>query len=132
MQLKRRQVEKEYPYEINEEVLTIRRNKFMYPDQDLINAVLNKDIKPLDDKWNMQYYAIDTIVGLDFKGIIHYIGGGKPWLNFNDLLPSYKLYHDYWKKSPLVVFLPICWYKLKENDKKNAYNDIVKMYKGEQ
>ncbi len=129
---KRRQVEKEYPYEISEEALIIRKNKFMYPDQDLINAVLNKDIKRLDDKWNMQYYAIDTLVGLDFKGVIHYIGGGKPWLNFNDFLPSYKLYHDNWKKSPLVVFLPICWYKLRENDKKAAYNDIVKMYKGEQ
>lgn len=103
--------------------------KFMYPDQDLINLILRDNIKTLDNKWNMQFFAINSLVGEDFKGIIHYIGAGKPWLNPPKLLTSYKMYYKNWHNSPLVVFLPFCKYKNKVNDKFALYKDIEKLYK---
>ena len=106
--------------------------KFMYPDQDLINLILFNRIKKLDDKWNMQFFAVNSLVPDDFKGVIHFIGVGKPWLNPPKLLNSYKMYYKNWDSSPLVMFRPFCWYKLRRDDKFYLYKDIVKLYKNEQ
>ena len=114
----------------DEDPLFIKNDKFMYPDQDLINVVLNKRIKPLDKKWNMQYFALGSIVDENFKGIIHYIGAGKPWLFTPDTMPSYKIYHENWDNSLLVIFKPICWYKLKIEDKRYLLKELKTLYFG--
>ena len=109
----------------------VRETAFIYPDQDLINVVLNKKIKPLNEKWNMQLFAIESIVDEDFEGIIHYIGDGKPWLNTGRGYISYKMYHENWKYSPLIIFRFACWSKVHAKEKERLYKDIIKMYKEE-
>ena len=73
-------------------------NKFLYPDQDLINVVLDKEITRIPQRWNNQ-----TIMGvhmLDISGnpnaIIHYIGPVKPWLFNKPYNKAELLYMRYW------------------------------------
>ena len=75
---------------------------FMYPDQDLINIVLNGKIKALPQRWNTQTIR-NEVLG-DAGGIIHFIGGMKPWaypLRPNEYM---KLYYKYWGQSGLRAY----------------------------
>lgn len=63
-----------------------RGGKFMFPDQDALNIVLNRSAKFIDGKWNFQYNldnflkAGDTRMGsLEAAVLIHFTGRIKPW-----------------------------------------------------
>lgn len=71
-----------------------RRKAFLYPDQDLINVVMDNKIKELPPKWNQQYFMKYS------QGIIHYIGKWKPWVFSSDFehnpRKEVQLYMSYW------------------------------------
>ena len=93
----------------NRKLFLYKKNSdtYMYPDQDLINIILENKILKLDNRWNNQVLR-EKIMSPECKdGIYHYIARVKPW-NFsrNRSLPQ-DLYLKYWKASGL---LPYCYY----------------------
>lgn len=104
---------------------------FMYPDQDLINIVLRNKIKILDDKWNAQHFSQNSYITKNFKGIIHFIGPGKPWLAEPFYTNAYVMWHKNWNNSILVVYKPIHMYKCTCIAMGALYKDILKLYKNE-
>ena len=96
---------------------------FWYGEQDVINIVLDKKIKTLEQKWNNlpiiyesenpTYYIPKMLENTQTwnGGIIHYAGPLKPW-NFNSKKnKEMKLYLKYWTKSGLNRYkiLYICY-----------------------
>lgn len=76
-------------------------NVFLYPDQDLINVILNGRIKEIPQRWNDQTIRGEILEYLYGGGIVHYIGDIKPWdypINPDD---GFKLYYKYWNTSNL-------------------------------
>lgn len=57
------------------------KDKFLYPDQDLINVVWHGQIMRIPQSWNNQ--TIDGVVMVDTelgsRSIMHYLGPTKPW-----------------------------------------------------
>lgn len=76
---------------------------FTYPDQDLINILLNGKIKTLPKKWNTFFNTIPAVT--DDVGIVHYIGPIKPWHYPADYSNTYRDYYKSWDTSGLW------WYK---------------------
>lgn len=88
------------------------KNEIVWPDQDVINVVMEKKIKYLDLGWNLQYYMPDTIVDYDYTlfnkaiknpKIIHFIGDVKPW-HLKSNRPYSKEYFKYLKLTPWKKF----------------------------
>ena len=84
------------------------RENLMWPDQDVINVVMEEKIKYLDLSWNLQYYYPNTVTDFDkdkFQKaienpkIIHFIGYEKPWF-INSHRPFKEQYYKYFKYSP--------------------------------
>ena len=76
------------------------RNKFRYPDQDLINIVMANEVKSLPYEWNNQTIRGDSLTDERALGIHHYVGPLKPWdFKYFDIYP-HRLYLKYWIKSP--------------------------------
>ena len=86
-------------------------SKFLYPDQDLINIVLDGNIKTLEQRWNNQTIRMLHVEEFDKKGIIHYIGPHKPWHFSYISNPGIKMYYEYWKASPLRNYIYLYKYK---------------------
>lgn len=76
---------------------------FKYPDQDLINILLNGKIKSLPKKWNTFFNTIPVVT--KDVGIVHYIGPIKPWHYPADYSNTYRAYYKSWNSSGLW------WYK---------------------
>lgn len=59
------------------------RTKLMFPDQDVLNAVLVGRWYPLENKWN--YFKIDSTTDLrqiqSEAAVVHYASGHKPWVS---------------------------------------------------
>lgn len=71
-------------------------DKFLYPDQDLINIVWDGKIKALDKKWNNQtIYGVQMLFTTS-DCIIHYIGPVKPWSFKKPMSKAEKQYLTYW------------------------------------
>jgi len=99
---------------IEEKLLAVPKNTAMelvHRDQDIINIVLNKTIKPLDLKWNVMdcffrvanYMEIhplkkDITAAWRFPCVIHYTGLIKPWNK--PYMPAGDLYMKYLKYTP--------------------------------
>ena len=84
------------------------KEKLMWPDQDVINVVMENKIKYLDLSWNLQYYYPETKTDYNENAfskaianpkIIHFIGYEKPWF-INSHRPFKKEYFEYLKYSP--------------------------------
>ena len=71
---------------------------FLYPDQDLLNIVLENKIKKLPDKWNVQNPR-----QFEGNGIMHYAGPNKPWEAGIKQTHRSSLYHKYWRNSPFAL-----------------------------
>lgn len=84
----------------------IAKNVLDFPDQDSINYVLRGKIKMLDQKWNNQVEDKGTLVWINNGGIIHYIGGYKPWHvpAYAYKKPLVALYYKYWNKCELKKY----------------------------
>lgn len=83
----------------------IKNNNLFYPDQDSINTVLRKHIKPLNQKWNNQTSELGhPFVSIKNGGIIHYIGSVKPWNVQPNLTHEVRLYYNYWDKTLLRIY----------------------------
>ncbi len=53
-------------------------NAFAYPDQDILNIVLQNKILVIDESWNVQWRNVEE--GEDVKiNILHFTTGKKPW-----------------------------------------------------
>lgn len=78
-----------------------KNDKFLYPDQDLINIVLKNEIKQLPQRWNNQTIAGVHMVDIGYNpnSIIHYIGPVKPWLFNKPYNRAELLYMLYWDTS---------------------------------
>ena len=71
----------------------------LWQDQDIINIVLSNEIKPINLKWNYQYFLYDKINEKDFTdcSILHLAGRFKPWL-----MPFEHFVYDYYYYSGYV------------------------------
>ncbi|MGN0014487.1 MAG: glycosyltransferase family 8 protein [Candidatus Gastranaerophilaceae bacterium] len=82
-------------------------NSFPFPDQDLINIILNEKIKEIPQKWNYQVISIngDTIDNANkTEGIFHFIGPVKPWHFPVKPCKYLKIYYKYWNSSKLKKY----------------------------
>ena len=71
---------------------------FNFPDQDLINVVLQGKIKTLPQTYNNFREVYDIFGDENELGtILHWVGHGKPWIYFEHS-PSYLVYYEYWLK----------------------------------
>lgn len=80
------------------------QDAFRYPDQDLINIVMDGNIEEIPRKWNNQHIYGTSIEDISCKGIAHYIGAEKPWSSLtikNTQNNFIKEYYNYWNKSGL-------------------------------
>ncbi len=64
----------------------------LFADQDVLNCVINKNIKYLDKSWNFQLSGYNHLE--DGAKIIHYVSGNKPW-NLYSFEQGYRLYYEY-------------------------------------
>ncbi|MBQ9245077.1 glycosyltransferase family 8 protein [bacterium] len=87
-----------------DQILTYFRDNrdfpFIVPDQDLVNIVLKDKIKPLSSKWNNQTKPFFNKNPDELKCIHHYFCEDKPWNFPKTNFITYKLYYEYWDKSP--------------------------------
>lgn len=91
-------------------------SKYLYPDQDLINIILDGKIFEIEKCWNNQTIYHYSIEEFDKKGMIHYIGPIKPWDFGNIKNEGVLMYYDYWRKSSLGIYR--YYYKAKVVKKK--------------
>jgi lipopolysaccharide biosynthesis glycosyltransferase len=78
--------------------------KYLYPDQDLINLILDGKIQEADKKWNFQLLPRIRAYNKKIDGIIHYIGPDKPW-GYSDInFYPFKQYYQAWTGSGLEFF----------------------------
>lgn len=77
------------------------KKTILWQDQDIINVVLQKEIKEVDLKWNYSYFLYDKINEEDLKksAIIHFAGRFKPWANPIDH-PLFDFYYYYLLLTP--------------------------------
>lgn len=106
---------------------------YLYPDQDLINIILDGKIKKLDQNWNNQTIGQIALVNCNLRGILHYIGPIKPWYFPKSHSYGVELYYQYWQQSPLKKY--IYYYKFKSvqrtynNMCKHKYNRYIRILK---
>lgn len=87
-------------------------DEIKWQDQDILNCVLNENIKEIDTKWNYQYFLYDEVNTNDLNEaeILHLSGRFKPWLlPFEH--PIYDIYYSYLYETPF--FKKAAEYKLK-------------------
>lgn len=77
---------------------------YLYPDQDLINIVLNGRIKKLPQKWNNQTIRRIVLDDIYDGGIVHFIGDKKPWNYPARADETFKIYYKYWNTSGLKMY----------------------------
>lgn len=68
------------------------KETLLFADQDVLNCVINKNIRYLDKIWNVQLSGYNSL--LDGAKIIHYVSGNKPW-NLYSCGRGYRLYYEY-------------------------------------
>ena len=87
-------------------------DEIKWQDQDILNCVLNENIKAVDTKWNYQYFLYDEVNTNDLNEaeILHLSGRFKPWLLPFDH-PIYDIYYSYLYETPF--FKKVSEYKLK-------------------
>lgn len=118
----------------------LQNHELQLADQDTINAVLRWRIKKVDQKWNNQTAGLGRpLVPSDNGGIIHYIGGLKPWMAQPNHSPEVKLYYNYWNKSglkryQLTRFTILCKYYTRSSKEfinviKRKYIELIKKNK---
>lgn len=76
-------------------------DEILWQDQDVINIVLNEKIKPINVKWNYQYFLYENInpKKLSDCEILHLAGRFKPWLiSFEHFV--YDFYYYYLSLTP--------------------------------
>ena len=79
------------------------KNNITCGDQEIINAVLNGQIKLLSDTWNVQVANFFTRSSKNKNPkIIHYIGSSKPWMNFSWAWHK-EFYYKYLKLTPWYI-----------------------------
>lgn len=96
---------------------------FRYPDQDLINLILENEIYHLALYWNIQRQWFYDDVNDNTRGIVHFVGKRKPWMNKAAKAP-HELYNKYWYNSILVIFKPYHFYINKYLYKKDIYRQL--------
>lgn len=96
---------------------------FRYPDQDLINLILENEIYHLALYWNIQRQWFYDDVNDNTRGIVHFVGKRKPWMNKAAKAP-HELYNKYWYNSILVIFKPYHFYINKYLYKKDIYRKL--------
>lgn len=98
----------------------------LYPDQDMINIILNGKIKEVPQIWNNQT-IYKVILKEDYTGgILHYIGKEKPWhFGENYYFTPVNLYYKYWQTSGLQCYMYKCWLAVKFKKTKKRYLDLL-------
>lgn len=64
------------------QIRTLARNKIiLYPDQDILNIIFEKNKIIVSDIWNFQIRCWDKVQPIDIENaaVIHFVGGIKPW-----------------------------------------------------
>lgn len=83
---------------------TNNRAKYLYPDQDLLNLVLEGKIYKLNQKWNNQTIKGKSTYDLTKPCVIHYVGPVKPWHAIYAKNIQTKYYFDTWRKTPFYHY----------------------------
>ena len=116
----------------------IKESPLEYQDQDVLNAVLESNIKYVDYKWNTLKdlnILIPQIKDSDkrqhllktysYPGIFHYVGANKPWVlhdnyNYNFIGKWWKYYRStpYFKREELSILKHAKWLR---DTKKSKY-----------
>lgn len=88
------------------EVLGKSEQKFIFPDQDALNIVLDGKARMMESKWNFQYNLNSLLNNGDYLMVemesiilIHFTGRVKPWHKWS-LHESRKLFGEYQSASP--------------------------------
>ncbi|MEL6062686.1 MULTISPECIES: glycosyltransferase family 8 protein [unclassified Methylobacterium] len=89
----------------------LTRRDIKHADQDTLNAVLSKDLMELPEKWNMMINhprREDENRLRETAGILHYVGGFKPWhFGYGLLYPTKgQPYASIKRRSPWASKLP--------------------------
>ncbi len=74
---------------------TIGSDDFQYPDQDVLNIILEGHVNYLSNKYN-RFYSLDNSL-LPDTVFMHFVGSPKPWKSWS---PDIGLYLDYYYRSP--------------------------------
>ena len=75
------------------------KEKISSGDQEIINAVFKDKILLLPDMWNVQTLNFYSFSNYEMNyGIVHFIGGSKPWL-FGSFMPFKKKFFYYMSKT---------------------------------
>lgn len=98
--------------------LVDNKDKIIGAEQDALNAILHKDWKKLDLRWNLQtsvlrkadnakaYFDEGMVAkAIENPAIIHYSSSSKPW-HFINMHPLKGLYYDYMYKTPWRNYVP--------------------------
>ena len=100
---------------IADEILSyFEQNKdfpYIVPDQDLVNLVLKDRITTIPSKWNNQTKPYWNLCPDEEKGIHHYFCGDKPWNFPKTDYYTYKLYYEYWNRSPFKNYKYYYYFK---------------------
>lgn len=97
------------------------KDKILWQDQDIINAVLPQNIKEISNKWNYQYFQYETPDNQNGANasILHLAGRFKPWL-----MPfESEIYDEYYNCLKLTPFKnKIMLYRLNASGKRLKNN----------
>jgi lipopolysaccharide biosynthesis glycosyltransferase len=77
--------------------------KLLYPDQDILNAILSNRWHPLDRKWNFFNGADGPMDPQQFRiaAIVHFASGKKPWVS-GSTHPARQIYLEYRQRTPFA------------------------------
>ena len=98
-------------------------DKIIFWDQDVLNAILRTQWKPLPEIWNITSGYFDETIPNDIRfsdiNIIHFTGSHKPW-HFHCNHPLKLEYFKYLRKTPWKNF------KIKEDSPFHRFKQILK------
>ncbi|MBR5304978.1 MAG: DUF4422 domain-containing protein [Candidatus Gastranaerophilales bacterium] len=77
-----------------------RLNNKYFHDQNILNSVLQNDVKLIDNAWNLQLSTNHKNDTIKHGKILHYCSAKKPWLTLSNSIQD-KIWLENAKKSPL-------------------------------
>ena len=102
---------------MNDIIEDLKKNKYYYPDQDVLNKFFYGDVEFIDEKWNVSNYCVED---KEFNSLclIHFIQ--KPWTNLD--APLAYLYFHYLRQTPWYEQVIFSLHKAEDKRKNKKKN----------